>query len=94
MKAMRLSIGSWAYCFGPYQAHPVPFDEVVRELRRLGFDGYSWVRDGDLLPGRARAYTPTMADAGARVACQETVTYPAPLSVTAVAQSGDVLVVP
>ena len=62
--------------------------------RRFGFDGYGWVRDGDLLPGRARSYAPTLADSGARVACQETVTYPAPLSVTEVAQSPAVLVAP
>jgi streptogramin lyase len=62
--------------------------------RRFRFDGYGWARDGDLLPGRARAYTPSLADSGARLACQETVTYPAPLSVTAVAQSADALIAP
>lgn len=39
MKPVRLSIGSWAYCFGPYQNHPVPFDDVVAKLGGLGFDG-------------------------------------------------------
>jgi sugar phosphate isomerase/epimerase len=39
MKNVRLSIGSWAYCFGPYQANPVPFDTVIEKLGRLGFDG-------------------------------------------------------
>jgi len=38
-KPVRLSIGSWAYCFGPYQNHPVPFDDVVAKLGELGFDG-------------------------------------------------------
>jgi sugar phosphate isomerase/epimerase len=36
---VRLSIGSWAYCFGPYQQNPVPFDTVIRKLVELGFDG-------------------------------------------------------
>ena len=36
---MRLSIGSWAYCFGPYKDNPVPFDAVIEELGELGFDG-------------------------------------------------------
>ena len=39
MKNARLSIGSWAYCFGPYQANPVPFDTVIEKLGKLGFDG-------------------------------------------------------
>ena len=39
MKNVRLSIGSWAYCFGPYQANPVPFDTVIEKLGKLGFDG-------------------------------------------------------
>jgi sugar phosphate isomerase/epimerase len=39
MKPVRLSVGSWAYCFGPYQDHPVPFDTVIAKLGELGFDG-------------------------------------------------------
>lgn len=39
MKQMRFSIGSWAYCFGPYKDHPVPFDTVIERLGKLGFDG-------------------------------------------------------
>ena len=39
MKPVRLSIGSWAYCFGPYQNHPVSFETVVAKLGELGFDG-------------------------------------------------------
>jgi sugar phosphate isomerase/epimerase len=39
MKPVQLSIGSWAYCFGPYQANPVPFDTVIEKLGKLGFDG-------------------------------------------------------
>jgi len=37
--AKKLSIGTWAYAFGPYQNNPIPFDTVVREVSRLGFDG-------------------------------------------------------
>lgn len=36
---VKLSIGSWAYTFGPYSDHPVPFDVVVKRLSELGFDG-------------------------------------------------------
>jgi len=35
----RISIGTWAYTIGPYAANPVPFDEVLRKLAELGFDG-------------------------------------------------------
>ncbi len=37
--AKKLSIGSWAYTFGPYQDNPIPFDTVVRQLGELDFDG-------------------------------------------------------
>jgi sugar phosphate isomerase/epimerase len=39
MAPIQLSIGSWAYCFGPYQQNPVPFDAVIEKLGNLGFDG-------------------------------------------------------
>ena len=39
MKPVRLSIGSWAYCFGPYKDNPVPFNTVIEKLGKLGFDG-------------------------------------------------------
>lgn len=39
MNPIRLSIGSWAYCFGPYKDNPVPFDTVIEKLGKLGFDG-------------------------------------------------------
>lgn len=39
MPSVRLSIGSWAYCFGPYKDNPVPFDTVVAKLGELGYDG-------------------------------------------------------
>ena len=37
--AKKLSIGSWAYAFGPYEDNPVPFDDVVKRLSELEFDG-------------------------------------------------------
>jgi len=34
-----ISIGSWAYTIGPYSDNPVPWDEVIVTLKRLGFQG-------------------------------------------------------
>jgi sugar phosphate isomerase/epimerase len=35
----RISIGTWAYCVGPYMDKPIPFPEVVQGLKKLKFDG-------------------------------------------------------
>ena len=35
----RISVGSWAFCIGPYAANPVPWDQVVEGVANLGFDG-------------------------------------------------------
>ncbi|MBI2436082.1 MAG: sugar phosphate isomerase/epimerase [Candidatus Hydrogenedentes bacterium] len=35
----RISIGSWAYSIGPYANEPVPWEEVLRKLGELKFDG-------------------------------------------------------
>ena len=35
----RISIGTWAYSVGPYANNPVPFVDVVKELKKLKFDG-------------------------------------------------------
>ncbi|MBI2423209.1 MAG: sugar phosphate isomerase/epimerase [Candidatus Hydrogenedentes bacterium] len=35
----KISIGSWAYSIGPYQDCPIPWSDVLRELKGLGFDG-------------------------------------------------------
>jgi len=35
----KSSIGTWAYTIGPYAKNPIPFDEVVANLAKLGFDG-------------------------------------------------------
>ncbi len=37
--SIKTAIGSWAYCFGPYEDHPVPLDETIRKLKELEFDG-------------------------------------------------------
>ncbi|HVR75395.1 MAG TPA: sugar phosphate isomerase/epimerase family protein [Planctomycetota bacterium] len=37
--AKLLSMGTWAYAFGPYQSNPVPFDTVVKKLGELKYDG-------------------------------------------------------
>ena len=37
--AIKTAIGSWAYCFGPYEDDPVPLDEATRKLKELKFDG-------------------------------------------------------
>jgi len=35
----RISIGSWAYSIGPYANNPVPWDEILKKLSALKFDG-------------------------------------------------------
>lgn len=35
----KISIGSWAYCFGPYKDNPVDIRTVVHKLKELGLDG-------------------------------------------------------
>jgi sugar phosphate isomerase/epimerase len=39
MGKKRISIGTWAYCVGPYMQNPIPFPEVVKGLKKLKFDG-------------------------------------------------------
>ncbi len=36
---MKISMGSWAFSFGPYSSHPIPFDKTVKRLSEAGFDG-------------------------------------------------------
>lgn len=36
---MKVSLGSWAFCFGPYSRNPVPFDKTVKRLAEAGYDG-------------------------------------------------------
>lgn len=35
----KISIGTWAYSIGPYANNPIPWDEVVKNLKQMGFDG-------------------------------------------------------
>ncbi len=34
-----ISIGSWAYAIGPYADQPIPWDEVITQVKGLGFQG-------------------------------------------------------
>ncbi|MBM3812224.1 MAG: sugar phosphate isomerase/epimerase [Acidimicrobiia bacterium] len=36
---MKVSLGSWAFSFGPYATRPVPFDAVAKRLSEAGYDG-------------------------------------------------------
>ena len=36
---MKISLGSWAFSFGPYADHPIPFDTTIERLSRAGYDG-------------------------------------------------------
>lgn len=37
----KVSVGSWAYCFGPYEKNPIPLKDVVEGVSKMGFDGIS-----------------------------------------------------
>ncbi len=36
---MKISLGSWAFSFGPYADDPIPFETTVRRLSEAGYDG-------------------------------------------------------
>ena len=36
---MKISLGSWAFSFGPYAGNPVPLDKIVERLAQAGYDG-------------------------------------------------------
>jgi sugar phosphate isomerase/epimerase len=36
---VKISLGSWAFSFGPYAGDPVPLDRVVKRLAQAGYDG-------------------------------------------------------
>jgi sugar phosphate isomerase/epimerase len=36
---MKISLGSWAFCFGPYTDHPVSFEATAKRLSEAGYDG-------------------------------------------------------
>lgn len=37
----KVSVGSWAYTFGPYQNNPIPLKTVIEEVGKMGFSGIS-----------------------------------------------------
>ncbi|MFN8006461.1 MAG: sugar phosphate isomerase/epimerase family protein [Terriglobia bacterium] len=57
--AKLLSIGTWAYAFGPYQSNPVPFETVLQKLGELHYDG---VEIGAFKPHIHPDDYPTLAD--------------------------------
>lgn len=36
---MKISLGSWAFSFGPYADHPVSFEDTAKRLASAGYDG-------------------------------------------------------
>jgi sugar phosphate isomerase/epimerase len=36
---MKISLGSWAFSFGPYSDHPVSFEDTAKRLSTAGYDG-------------------------------------------------------
>jgi len=36
---MKVSSGSWAFSFGPFADHPIPFEKTVKRLSEAGYDG-------------------------------------------------------
>src|SRR6266542_4935470 len=36
---MKISLGSWAFSFGPYADDPIPFDKTVKRLAQAGYNG-------------------------------------------------------
>jgi sugar phosphate isomerase/epimerase len=36
---MKISLGSWAFSFGPYASDPIPFEKTVKRLSEAGYDG-------------------------------------------------------
>jgi len=36
---MKISLGSWAFSFGPWASNPVPLDAIVKRLSEAGCDG-------------------------------------------------------
>jgi sugar phosphate isomerase/epimerase len=36
---MKVSLGSWAFSFGPFVDRPIPFEQVARRAAQAGYDG-------------------------------------------------------
>ncbi len=67
----RISIGSWAYSIGPYEKNPIPWNDVIKKLKELNFDGVELGGFGihpnpDIMPEKAQrdAVKQQMADLG------------------------------
>ena len=39
MNMPKISLGSWAFSFGPFENHPWPFEKVLRYAAEAGYDG-------------------------------------------------------
>jgi sugar phosphate isomerase/epimerase len=48
--AKKISIGTWAYAFGPYASNPVPFDTIVRTCGKYGGIGLDGLEIGAFRP--------------------------------------------
>jgi streptogramin lyase len=59
----------------------------------FSLDGYRWLRDGSLV-ANGPTYKPTASDAGHKLSCRETATYPLPYLVSAVGASASIKVLP
>jgi len=55
----KISVGSWAYTFGPYQSKPIPLKTVVEEVGKMGFSGISL---GGFKPHAHPDYYPSKSD--------------------------------
>jgi sugar phosphate isomerase/epimerase len=38
-RSVKISLGSWAFSFGPYAGNPVPLDNIIERLAQAGYDG-------------------------------------------------------
>jgi sugar phosphate isomerase/epimerase len=36
---MKISLGSWAFSFGPFADNPIPFEKTVQRMSEAGYDG-------------------------------------------------------
>ncbi|MDQ6729807.1 MAG: hypothetical protein M3022_05810, partial [Actinomycetota bacterium] len=63
------------------------WDQLAPAAPGFGFDGDRWLRDGLATEVRGAQYHVRSRDAGHRLACRVTATYPAPFLTTAVGRS-------
>ena len=68
------------------------WNQLVAGASAFGFDGDRWLRDGIATGVRGPLYRVRSPDAGHRLACRVTATYPTPFLTTAVRQSAAVIV--